>query len=891
MSSPHRIFRHFPGLFLVLAGALIDPAPASAATGSGAKPTYEKDVRPILKAHCFHCHGEDGEIKGGLDVRLQRFLAQGGDSGPAIVPGKAHESLLLEMLQSGEMPKGGKKLSDKEITVIEQWIAAGAPTARPEPEKLGPEHVFTEEERNRWAFQPIAAPRVPDMGPSATNPVDAFLLYRLRQEGLEFAPSADRTTLIRRATFDLTGLPPTPEEIDAFTNDDQPGAFARLVDRLLESPRYGERWGRHWLDVAGYSDSDGYTEKDTERPHAFRYRDYVIKSLNEDKPFDQFIREQLAGDEMVAQPYRNLTAGDAEKLAATGFLRMAADGTAVMNDITARNAVLADTVKIMGTALYGMTIDCAQCHDHRYDPISHADYHRIRALIEPAMNMKKWKPPGARLVSLMNDAQRAEAAVIEAKAKELDDQRLAKQAEYIDATLEKELAKREENLREPLRTAYKTEVKKRTPEQVKLLAKHPSILKLSGGSLYLYDTTYKTRHAAELKTMADAAAAVRATKPKEEFVQALTETPGAPLPVTQILHRGDPEQPKAAVKPGDLTVLSGRRTVDVPEKDPSLPTSGRRLAFAKLLTDGNHPLLARVLVNRAWMHHFGRGIVPSVGDFGQLGQRPSHPELLDWLASRFMEEGWSMKQLHRLVMNSAAYRQVSTREPEKDRMDPDNILLGRMNVRRLEAEALRDSMISVAGKLAPSMFGPPVPIMYNEEGQVVVGIDTTDTAGRQTGKIIPLQGEEYRRSLYIQARRTRPLGMLETFDAPSMMEANCAERPRTTVSPQSLMLMNNGSMREFAQHYASRLQKERPGDLKGQVELAYQLGYGRTPGAEEAARALEFVRLQSVHYQENPAPLEYSVGPASKTNADPALLGLAALCHALMSANEFLYVD
>ncbi|HSJ02926.1 MAG TPA: PSD1 and planctomycete cytochrome C domain-containing protein [Verrucomicrobium sp.] len=853
--------------------------------------TYEKDVRPILKAHCFHCHGEDGEVKGGLDVRLRRFLAQGGKSGPAIVPGKAHDSLLLEMLNSGEMPKGAKKLSEKEITTISQWVTQGATTARPEPEKLGPEFAFTDEERSWWAFQPISSPPVPDAGAAVSNPIDAFLIIRLHEAGLEFSREASRATLIRRATFDLTGLPPTPEEVSTFIGDDKPGAYERLITRLLDSPRYGERWGRHWLDVAGYADSDGYTEKDTERLHAFRFRDYVIKSLNEDKPFDQFVREQLAGDEMVRQPYRNLDEEAAAKLAATGFLRMAPDGTGVMDDTASRNAVMADTIKIVSTSLYGMTIQCAQCHDHRYDPISHADYHRLRAVLEPALDWKKWKAPNARLVSLMNDTQRAEAATIEVEAKKIDEVRLTKQAEFIDATLEKELAKREENLREPLRTAYKTEVKKRTPEQVKLLSKHPSINKLTSGSLYLYDTTYKTNHAAELRKMTDAAAVVRATKPKEEFVQALTEPVGATVPVTYIFHRGDPEQPKAAVTPGDLTVLSGQRKVDVPAKDPTLPTSGRRLAFAKSLTDGSHPLLARVMVNRVWMHHFGRGIVPSVGDFGHLGQLPSHPELLDWLAGSFMKEGWSLKKLHFMLMTSAAYRQASTRDSRKEQIDPDNALVGRMNVHRLEAESLRDAMVSVAGKLTPKMYGPPVPIMYNEEGQVVVGIDTTDTAGRQTGKVIPLNGEEYRRSLYIQARRTRPLGMLETFDAPSMMEANCAERPRTTVSPQSLMLMNNGSMREYAQHFAGRLQKEEPTAVKAQVQRAYELAYGRTPSEAEITRATEFVQVQTEYYKTHPAPLEYASGPASKTNAAPDLLGLAALCHALMSANEFLYVD
>ncbi len=853
--------------------------------------TFEKHVRPILKAQCFHCHGEEGEMKGGLDVRLARFLLKGGKSGPAILPGEVAKSHLLEVLKAGEMPKGKPPLKETEIAVIEKWIATGARTSRPEPEKLGPEHAFTDEERAWWAFQPIQRPKVP--GAAAGNPIDAFLQKKLDEAGLAFSSPADRVTLIRRASYDLTGLPPTPEEVDAFVNDTSPLAWEKVIDRLLASPHYGERWGRHWLDVAGYADSDGYTEKDTERLWAWRFRDYVIDAFNKDKPLDAFIREQLAGDEMVKQPYRNLDADAVEKLAATGFLRMAPDGSAVQNDKTTQNATVADTMKIIGTTLYGMTIACAQCHDHRYDPISQADYYRLRAVFEPGFDVKNWRSPAGRLVSLLTDADRAEGAKIEAGAKKLDEARLKQQEEFITEVLEKEIEKADEGSRNALRTAYRAAVKDRTPEQVKLLKAWPRVNQLSGGSLYLYDTTYKTKHAATLKAMADEAARVRATKPKEEFIHAFTELPKAPaaVPATYIFHRGDHEQPKETVKPSDLTVLAGLRHVEIPEKSPALPTTGRRLAFAQALTDGKHPLLARVLVNRAWMHHFGRGIVTSAGDFGKLGQMPTHPELLDWLASELMAQGWSLKKLHRLIMTSEAYQQASTRDEAKERRDPDNALLSRMNVRRLEAESLRDAMLAVSGKLSPRLHGRPVPVMANEEGQVVLGIDTSDSAGRPSGKIIPLEGEDFRRSVYVQVRRSKPLGMLETFDAPTMVEPNCSERPSTTVSPQSLLLMNSGYMREYAQYFAMRLRTESPGDVAVQVHRAFLLAYGRAPSAEEQAAGVKFVEEQTAFYKAHPSPLEYAVGPPSKTSAEPDLLGLAALCHALMSANEFLYVD
>jgi cytochrome c553 len=866
--------------------------------------TFEKHIRPIFKAHCFQCHGEEGEMKGGLDVRLTRFILKGGKSGAVIVPGKAAESHLLELVKEGDMPKGKSKLKDSDIATIEQWIAQGAKTARPEPEKLGPEFAFTDEERAWWAFQPIKKPAVPvvtatgvkSAAAATTNPIDAFVRAKLPENKLQPAPEADSVALIRRATFDLTGLPPTPEEVVAFDAAyiKSPNAAMReLVDRLLATSAYGERWGRHWLDIAGYADSDGYTDKDLERKWAFKYRDYVVQSLVKDKPFDEFVREQLAGDEMVPQPHKNLAPDAIEKITATGFLRMAPDGTGAMNDKAAQNANIADTIKIVSTAFYGLTIGCAQCHDHRYDPITQADYYRLRAVFEPGFDTKAWRTPAGRLVSLLTDDERAVGAKIEVEAKKLDAARLAKQEEFITEVLEKEIAKADEKDRDAVRIAYRTEVKKRTPEQEKLLKTYPRVGRLSGGSLYLYDTTNKTKHAATLKKMTEEAAEVRATKPKEEFLHAFEEAVKAPaaVPATFIFNRGEPDQPKEKVKPSDLTVLASFRKVEIPEKVASVPTTGRRLAFAQSLTDGKHPLLARVLMNQVWMRHFGKGIVPSANDFGLLGDKPSHPELLDWLASEFMEKGWSLKQMHRLIMTSATYRQSSRRDAERDRIDPDNRLLSRMNVLRLEAETLRDSLLAVSGKLNMKNGGPAVPVTYNEEGGIVIGIDTRDTAGRQTGKFLPLNGDEYRRSIYVQARRTMPLEMFAAFDAPAMTDPNCAARPVTTVSPQSLLLMNNGYMREYAQNFADRLVKESGADADKQVQRAWQLCFGRAPSMADQQAAVEFVKAQTVHYQAHPAKLEHVSGPPEKVDAKPEILALAALCHALISSNAFLYVD
>lgn len=867
-----------------------------------AAPTFEKDVRPILKAQCFHCHGEEGEMKGGLDVRLRRFLEKGGKSGPAIVPGAPEKSHLLELVKSGEMPEGKPRLSDAQIATLEAWVLAGAPTARPEPEKLGPEHAFTDEDRAWWSLQPVGRPAVPPVA-EVSNPVDAFLRRELDAKKLAFSPEADPVALLRRVSFDLTGLPPTPDEVDAFLADmakDKEAAYESLVDRLLASAAYGERWGRHWLDVAGYADSDGYTDRDMERKEAYRYRDYVIRSLNDDKPYDAFVREQLAGDEIAAQEGVNANsptpegkARFAELVTATGFLRMAPDGTGAMNDVTARNACVSDTIKIVGTTLYGLTIACAQCHDHRYDPITQADYYRLRAVFEPGFDTKNWRIPANRFVSLQTKEQKAEADRIEEDAKKLDAARLAKQEGYISEVLEKEIAKAEEKDRDALGVAYREAAAKRTAEQTALLKRHPRVNQLSAGSLYLYDTTYKTKHADELKKMAEEIAAVRATKPVGDLVQAFTEPVRAAtaIPATHLFHRGDPEQPREVVPPSDLTVLAGWREVEIPAKAEKLPTSGRRLALAEYLTDGKHPLVVRVLVNRVWMHHFGRGLVASAGDFGALGEKPSHPELLDWLAMDFVEKGWSLKALHRQILMTQAYRQSSRRDARSDELDPDNRLLSRQNSRRLEAETLRDALLSVSGRMQPKVGGTPVPVMYNEEGQVVIGVDTTDTAGRQTGKFISLNGEENRRSIYVQVRRTRPLEMFAAFDAPSMMDANCEVRPVTTVSPQSLLLMNNGTMREYAQDFAARLRGECGKDLRQQVERAWRLTYGRQPSSEEVTEGVKFVEAQTEHYRAHPAKLDRAAGPVEKENAAPELLGLSALCHALLSANEFLYVD
>jgi hypothetical protein len=857
---------HFALLSVVMT-VFAAPASAGEKPGAVATPLFEAQVRPLFKVYCFDCHGEGEKLRGNLDLRLRRLVVKGGDSGPVVIAGKPEASLLWQRVRAGEMPPGKKKLSQAEVDLIGRWIASGAKVQHAEPESIAAGMHLTPEDRAYWAYQPIRRPSLPVVRgrDRVCTPIDTFLLTRLEATGQTFAPEADRRTLLRRVTFDLTGLPPTPTEVDAFLDDPSPDAYEKVVERLLASPRYGERWGRHWLDVAGYADSEGFAQEDTLRPHAYKYRDYVIRALNADKPFDEFIREQLAGDE--------LSGGDLDRLIATGFLRMAPDGTASrgVDQKIARNQVLSDTIKIVSTSLMGLTIGCAQCHNHKYDPIPQVDYYRLRAILEPAYDVKNWRVPAGRRVSLYTDADRQKAQQVEADAVKIDRERLKKQQEFIEATFSKEVAKLPESLRNKARAARTSPPTKRTAEQNKLLRDYPS-LNVSAGSLYLYDS----KAAAELKKLADQAAAMRARKPVEDFVRALTEVPGQ-VPATFLFHRGDPDQPRQVVTPGGLTLLEDVLPLRV-VKAPGLATTGRRLALARWLTDPRHPLTARVLVNRIWMHHFGKGLVPTPGDFGRLGERPTHPELLDWLASEFIASAWRMKTLHKLLVTSTAYRQSSRTTEVVRRSDPDNRLLGRMSVRRLEAEAVRDGVLAVSGNLNLKMFGPAVPVRENDVGQVVVGKGTKDLArGATTVETLP-EGEVSRRSIYVQVRRSQPLGVLETFDA-ATAEPNCECRNASTVTPQALMLMNNEFVLEQAEAFAARLLHEAGADSKTQVTRAWRLIFAAEPTAQELSDALAFLARQE------------SFRSATAKQPDARQQALATFCQALLSSNRFLYID
>ena len=820
----------------------------------GEELTFEAHVRPILKAHCFDCHGAEEEPKGKLDLRLARLMKRGGESGPAIEPGMPDASLLLQRIKAGEMPPGATKVSAREIETLTKWIAGGAKTAREEPAEIGKGLGITDEERSFWAFQPVKRPAVPisnlksqisnlksqisDLKSEVRSPIDLFILAKLQERGLSLGPEADKLTLIKRACFDLIGLPPSREETEEFLSDEAPDAYERLIDRLLASPHYGERWGRHWLDAAGYADSEGDGNVDTSRPYIYKYRDYVIRALNDDKPLDQFLAEQLAGDELVTPPFKNLPPESIEKLVATGFLRMAADPTASGqgDPETSRNQVVADTVKIVSSSLLGLTVGCAQCHDHRYDPISQADYYRLRAIFEPALNWKGWVIPRDRIVSLYTDADRAKAAEVEAEAAKMQAVYNTKSEKLIAEAFDKDLEKRPADQREVLRSAFQTTADKRTAEQKQLVATNPS-LNINAGNLYQYNE----KAAEELKKDAATIQAKRHEKPVEDFVSLLAEQSGQPPPTT-IFHRGDHRQPKDVVTPAMLTIAAPPgHVVEFPVKDAALPTSGRRLAFARYLTSGRDPLFGRALANRIWMHHFGRGLVGTPGDFGQLGERPTHPELLDWLAVELLQANGGrespgetpettggltppvrqsingFKRMHRLLMTSTTYRQSTARRPDLDAVDPSNLLLGRMSVRRLDAEVMRDRVLAASGSLKQTLFGKPILVAEDFVGQVVVE-DMT------------------RRSLYVETKRSKPETLMRAFDAP-VMEINCDKRPSSTVATQSLMLMNSDFILKQAAAMAARVRAESvlapqlpfevdPQLIPERTRRPWQFGYG-----------------------------------------------------------------
>jgi hypothetical protein len=678
-----------------------------------------------------------------------------------------------------------------------------------------------------WAFR---RPQRPDIQGKAANPIDAFVRAKLEAAGLTFAPPATREQLIRRVTFDLTGLPPTPEEIDAFLKDESPNAYEKLIDRLLASPAYGERWGRHWLDLARYADTNGY-EFDEPRPDAWRYRDYVIRSFNADKPYDRFILEQLAGVEAFP--------GDHDALVATGFNLLGPDMTDAADQAQRRLNTLTDMTDTAGLVFLGLTVTCARCHDHKFEPIPQTDYFRLQAFFAPAEFHRDLS------VATPEEQKAHEAADREYQAltKPLRDESAALEGPVRQRLFEAKLAK----LSPEAQAAHRTPAEKRTGGEQEVVAETERRVTVTAAEVAKAITAEDRSKLAELqKKLKEFDGKKPAPLP---VAMGLIDHPGPPSK-THLLERGELANKGAEVEPGFPAVLSPGSKAAPANVEPVSGSTGRRLALAKWIASSENPLTARVIVNRLWQHHFGWGIVATPSDFGQRGERPTHPELLDWLATEFVAGGRRLKRMHKLMLTSEAYRQSTLTSPEAAKADPDNKLLSRMNRLRLEGEAVRDALLAVSGRLNRKAGGPGV--VLPEAAQ--------PTGGAKAAAVSP-ESERTRRSVYLFARRNLRLPFLEAFDLPDS-NLSCPRRERSTTAPQALALLNAAEAAAAAKALADRLEREAKTEPE-RVERAYRLTLGRRPSAAERERAAAFLR------------------------GSP----LSELCRGLMNLNEFVYVD
>ena len=846
---------------------------------------YERDVRPIFKAMCFQCHGEEPDPHGNLDLRLVRLMISGGESGHGIVANRPEESILWKRIDSDEMPEGSKKLTPEQKETIRRWIEQGARTLRPEPENVE-DARYSEEELNHWAFQPPKKVDVPSL-PDVSNPIDAFIVTKLQVKGVAPSPLAERHVLLRRLKLDLHGLPPTRQELDVFLANDSPDAYEKLVDELLDSPQFGVRWARHWLDVAGYSESDGNQGKDRDRDYAWRYRDYVIDSFNADKPYDRFIQEQTAGDEMIDGTPDANNPQHVEWMTATGLLRMAPDVTSTDNALVDRNQAVADVIKVVSSAVLGLSVGCAQCHDHRYDPISIDDYYQFRAIFDPAFPLQKWKQPDQRLLDMTTVDVNTHREEIEAEAVcrdlELNHRKRIVGKQIFDL----KIAEVPEDVRASVIEAVETPEAKRSDSQKKLLLEYPMAKSIDAivGQLVEFDKVFNNKNYKQFEKERKEIVAYRETKPSKRLIMAVSENADS-IPESAVFFRGDPEQRKQIVQPSEIFVIARNRSAEpIPTKRESSKTTGRRLTYARQLTDGSHPLVARVVVNRLWQHHFGTGLVATPNDFGAFGRRPSHPELLDYLANDLVENGWSLKRLHKLMVMSQTYRQRSTRTEQLDALDPENALYGRMNARRMDAEQIRDSMLLASGKLHAILGGPSVPVTEDAEGKATIGRRKT-SEGLFSG-IDDVGVEKYRRSIYLQSRRSLALNFLETFDLP-VMNPNCDARRCSTVAPQSLLFLNDESIVANANELAETIWSS-SGDLESRIQDLFLRLFAEPPTPDEITHCLAFAYKQREIFANDTNP-EWKKKIEKQTHA-PDVRALASLCQVLMASNRFLYVD
>ena len=983
-----------PALFALVGLLPVPRAVAAAVDGSQPTPEqvrfFEAQVRPVLLENCVKCHGP---VKPKAHLRLDSRAAvlAGGDTGPAVVPGNLEESLLITAISHADevlkMPPK-QKLDAAHIAALTRWVKIGAPWPGPVEAVGGPaparkgEYQITAKDRAHWAFRPIARPAVPAIrdraGGGSGNPIDAFIRARLDAKGLQPNPPATKQELIRRATYDLTGLPPTPEEVEAFLNDPSPLAYEALVDRLLDSPRYGEKWGRHWLDLVRFAETNSY-ERDGAKPNAWRYRDYVIRALNDDKPFDRFVREQIAGDE--------LPDADTESLIATGYYRLGIWDDEPTDREQALFDGLDDIVATTGQVFLGLTIDCARCHDHKLDPIPQKDYYRLVSFFRninhyrnggptdevPLLNgaaarqafearvreheQKKDQVQGA-ITAIENEFRRLyqEAQGVRIGASDLDDLIYRFYRDTWDRLPEFDALKPEET---GTLTGRLFDIAPRTRDTAfgfvfegtlvvpkdgtytfyldsddgsRLLVAGQTIVEydgihgvgterngnavLSAGRVPIRLEYFQRQHGfglsagwsgpgverralsasttrAEPKvddlSPRDMAALVRSEgvrllgadrvrdyeglrRTLKELVRAnvpgetalcVTEA-GATAPETYVLLRGNAHVTGDKVEPAFLSVLD-QPAPAIPAPLPGARTSGRRLVLANWIASADNPLTPRVMANRVWQHHFGRGIVRSPNNFGLQGDRPTHPELLDWLAAEFVAQGWRLKPLHRLIMTSCAYRMSSRTNPEALAKDPVNDAFWRFDMRRLGAEEIRDSILATTGTLNLKMYGPGV---YPEiPAEVMAG---QSRPGFGWGKSPP--EEQARRSVYVHVKRSLLMPILESFDVAETDRATPV-RFATTQPTQALAMLNSEFLNRQAKLLAARLRRESGPEVPAAVARALRLATARDPQDAEVRRGVALIE---------------SLKTGGGMTDDGAL---EAFCLVVLNLNEFMYLD
>ncbi len=828
---------------IVLVLGLIIPALSALAaenppTRDDPETHFELKVRPVLAGTCLKCHNEK-KASGGLRLDAREFLVEGGDNGPAMLPGDPENSLIVQAIRYNHetlrMPPN-KQLPKEVAADFATWIAAGAVWPESKPA------IATSEAKGHWAFEPIRALDPPaDPTGWAESPIDRFIAQGHRKSGLHPVAPADKRALIRRASFDLTGLPPTPEQVEAFVSDDRPDAFAQVVDRLLASPQYGERWGRYWLDLARYADTAG-DNSDYPIPEAYLYRDYVIDAFNADKPYDQFLIEQIAGD-LLAESGPPETY--AERVIATGFLAQAKRfGTHKLEDM---HLIIEDTLNTTGQVVLGLTLRCARCHDHKYDPITSKDYYGLYGFFAST----QYPFAGSE-----EERHASEFAAIippdERKARE------ARHAEAI-AALKAEIQRRE----------TESDLSRRIEELDRKIASNAQ-----GAPADCEPTTAEERErkVAEWKAERDKTRKRLDTElaPLRKNLDRLEKEPPADIPLAYavrdgkptdaaIQRNGNPRERGDVVPRGVPSILAPASPLEIPQG------SSGRLQLAQWLASPDNPLTARVMVNRIWQHHFGKPIVPTPSDFGFRGTPPTHPELLDWLARAFIDSGWSIKAMHRTIMLSKTYQLASAHDASNAEADAGNLLYWRFDRRRLDAEALRDTLLTLGGNLETGRPGPhpfPPPKRW------------TFTAHHQFKAVYPSN----HRSVYLMVQRLHPHPYLALFNGPDT-SMSTPVRDASTVPLQALYLLNSEFVHDQASRFA-RLLLDTSSDATSRIDLAYQKTFARPASEAERTRALAFVE----QYQ---SALEQEGSPADRRELD----SWTSFVRLLLASNEFYFID